>query len=128
VSWEPIIVTTLRRYVRRGASAGLLARLAGGSRNWRLLNESWNIDGRVAHCPRLPAVDVLPLGDPLQGLSAGERRIALAQLVDDCVRQGKALPSQYRLGTWLGSSRSQVGLDLGRLRAEGRIAWNGEPE
>lgn len=120
--YEPIIVKTLRRYWRRGASERLLVRLAGGPRDWRLLNEWWNIDGRGMAPPPTDEVSMLPLSHPLARLSADERRIALAQMVDDCVETRHELPTRVRLGTFFGVTRSQIGVDLGQLRAAGRIA------
>ena len=59
-AWEPLLVTTLRRYQRRGAPPSLLQRLAGGRRDWRLLNEFWCLDGRYVRpepIKRLSAAD-----------------------------------------------------------------------
>jgi hypothetical protein len=46
-AYEPMLVTTLRRYQRRGVPASLLTRIAGGATAWRLLNDWWSIDGAI---------------------------------------------------------------------------------
>lgn len=123
--YEPIIVATLRRYLRRGASPGLLRRLAGGARDWRLLNDWWNVDGRGAGLqvgkPDRPALE---LGDPIPGLSVGERRLVLLQIAEECDELGARFPGSVALAVYFDVSRHQVDNDLQVLRDMGRLAWH----
>lgn len=111
--YEPGIVTTLRVYVRRGAPASLLLRIAGGPRWWRELNDRWNLDGQGPG----PAVPVLR--DGVLNLSTAERRIALGQIADECAQAGRSLPTLIDLAAHFGVSRHTISADLGRLRGTG---------
>ncbi len=121
-SWEPMIVTTLRRYWRRGASPALLLRLAGGGRAWRLLNDWWNIDGSVRGHAGDAAHATALLGAPLTGLCAEERRIAIAQLAELFRAAGRPFPLQTTLADYFGVSRQQIVWDIGLLEHSGAIA------
>lgn len=116
-AYEPAIVTTLRRYMTRGASRSLLHRLAGGARDWRLLNEWWNIDGVPRRPPPERTVDPRVLA-----MSVCERRIALVQLADDYGEARAAFPRHGDLAEAFGVSLSQINHDLCALRSSGRIA------
>lgn len=111
--YEPIIVTTLRRYMRRGAPDSLLMRLAGGRGDWAVLNQVWDIDGTARLVPKgwrdRPR---LALDD--EGLSLGfaERRIALRQIVEECARRGLQCPRPDRLARYLGCTPRMVRDDL----------------
>ncbi len=120
--YEPLIVTTLRRYFRRGAPESLVVRLAGGPGAWRQLNERWNLDGRAVET-RAPASVDLPesLG---AHLSSGERRIALLQLADECALTGVVLPTLSGLGRYFGVSRHVIAYDLEVLRQSGKLSWH----
>ena len=119
--YEPLIVTTLRRYCRRGAPESLLVRLAGGPRDWRQLNDRWNLDGRAVGKDAPARVD---LQDALGShLSAAERRIALAQLADECAVAGTVLPTLTELGRYFGVSRHSIVRDLEILRDGGHLSW-----
>jgi len=121
--YEPIIVTTLRRYVRRGAPAGLLQRLAGGPRDWRLLNDWWNVDGSGAGILlRAAGRRAIDLGDGVSGLSLGERRIAILQIADECHAVGAALPAATKLAPFFRVSRQCIVSDLAVLRDRGELA------
>lgn len=117
-AWEPMLVTTLRRFHRRGASVQLLLRLAGGARAWRLLNDWWDIDGSVRHGASALPHAATPLGDPLTGLSGEERRIALAQIAEQFDEIGRPLPTHATLAAYFGVSASQIRWDLGVLEHE----------
>lgn len=121
-AWEPLIVTTLRRYVRRGASPALLMRLAGGRHAWRLLNDWWNLDGN----PRAQAADTQAdsalFGEPLTGLSADERGIALAQLAALFHEARRPFPTHATLAAYFGVSRQRIAWDLALLEYGGAIA------
>lgn len=116
--WEPMLVTTLRRFHRRGASARLLLRLAGGARAWRLLNDWWDIDGSVRRGADATPHGATPLGEPLTGLSADERRIALAQIADQFEEAGRPLPAHATLAAYFGVSCSQIVWDFGVIEHE----------
>lgn len=124
--YEPIIVTTLRRYVRRQASPALLHRIAGGAGHFRVLNQVWDLDGRglgeVLSLPRAKDLPALGLD-----LSADERRIALFQIIAEHARAGWAMPTTVNLARFFGVSRSTIDNDIELLRAEGRIACEREP-
>ncbi|MCW5737343.1 MAG: hypothetical protein KIS73_24670 [Enhydrobacter sp.] len=120
-AWEPMIVTTLRRYLRRGASPALLMRLAGGRRAWRLLNDWWNIDGS-ADVRALDRASEPLLGAPLTGLSADERRIAIEQLAALFAESRRPFPTVATLAAYFGVSRQQVTWDLALLEYGGAIA------
>jgi hypothetical protein len=121
--YEPIIVTTLRRYHGRGASNRLLTRLAGGPRDWRLLNESWNIDGRLAHvAPELPPAD--RDGDAVLKLSAAERRLAILQIADETAARRAEFPKAVKLADYFGVSRQSIEFDLQDLTRRGALAWH----
>lgn len=121
VAWEPPIVTTLRRYLRRRVPESLLLRLAGGMGNWRYLNATWNIDGG--------AYRAVPIGEtPSDGygyagldLSTDERRIALLQVTIDHVGTGEVFPTSIQLGRYFGVSPYCIDEDLRVLRSDGRI-------
>lgn len=126
-AWEPIIVTTLRRYVRRRAPASLVQRLAGGAAPWRLLNETWDIDGHATRA----AITLIPVAarerrSPLPELgvvlSLGERRIALLQIIVDYAVAGETFPASSQLARYLGCHPDTINGDLDWLRSEGRIA------
>lgn len=121
-AYEPAIVTTLRRYHHRGAPPSLLRRLAGGPRDWRLLNDWWGIDGVVRGLGSVQELASPLLGDQILTLSAGERRIALVQLADTFSEARHPFPTQESLARYFGVSRRQIQWDLERLRDEGRIA------
>ena len=115
-AYEPPIVTVLRLYAARGASLGLLQRLAGGARDWRLLNDWWNIDGRALPRPR-PAPS-----EPVLVLSTGERRIALVQIADQYGEARVPFPGHADLAEAFGVTVGHITLDLAALRVAGRIA------
>ncbi len=123
--YEPIIVTTMRRYFARGASAGLLNRLAGGFANFRYLNAAWNLDGRGEALPRdffdRPATND---GFDFLGvrLSTDERRVALIQLVAAYARARQDLPTDTQLGRYFGCSSFTIEDDLDELVYRFRIA------
>lgn len=125
--YEPIIVTTLRRYVRRQASSSLLHRIAGSPAHYRTLNQVWDLDGRglgeVLSLPRAKDLPALGLE-----LSTDERRIALFQIIVEYVKAGWAMPTTLNLGAFFGVSRSTIDNDIEMLRAEGRIACEREPK
>jgi hypothetical protein len=127
-AYEPIIVTTLRRYVKRGASDGLLHRIAGSPRDFRILNSVWDLDGRALHeALSIPKQDRRPRDIACPGelgvvLSVAERRIALYQVIADRARGGKMMPTTYRLARFFGVTRGMIDNDLDVLRGEGRIA------
>src|SRR5471030_3058553 len=113
-AWEPMIVTTLRRYLRRGAPTSLIHRIAGGASHYHTLNRFWDLDGKVmVYAAALLAPDDAgptrrarrpePLG---VNLSAPERRIALLQLIVDCKAAGRQLPVTVTIAHYLGVSPS----------------------
>jgi hypothetical protein len=137
--YEPLIVTTLRRYSRRGASIALLQRLAGGARNWRVLNRAWDLDGSTASAavamfaelereaaaaegdgpaPVAERLDVAGLAVPL---SAAERRIALVQIVADHAERAMKSPTTARLASFLGVDEGTVEDDVDWLRMAGAV-------
>ena len=120
--YEPLIVTTLRRYFRRGAPESLIVRLAGGPAAWRQLNECWNLDGRAAETPAPASVD---LPESLGAhLSIAERRIALVHLADECALACTVLPTLTALGRYFGVSRHVIAYDLEVLRNSGKLSWH----
>lgn len=120
--YEPLIVTTLRRYFRRGAPESLVVRLAGGPAAWRQLNERWNLDGRAVEKRASASVEIPePLG---AHLSIAERRIALLQLADECALAGTVLPTLTALGRYFGVSRHVIAYDLEVLRQSGKLSWH----
>jgi hypothetical protein len=120
--YEPIIVKTLRRFVRRGAPQSLLQRIAGGPADWRVLNTWWNLDGTAVTPPvNKPR---LPLGTALPGLSAGERRIALMLIADEAAEAGATFPTSAALAALFDVSYQQISDDLHRLREGGKLAWH----
>lgn len=118
-AWEPIIVTTLRRYVRRQASAGVLHRIAGGAAQYRLLNDVWDFDNRALQEALGQSQD---LGVLDFALSVEERRIALLQVIAEHDRNNRMMPTTAKLGRFFGVSRQTIDHDLDHMRAEGRIA------
>lgn len=123
-SFEPPIVRTLRRYWQRGASERLLVRLAGGRRDWRLLNEWWNIDGSVLR-PQAPVPDApAPVLDAaVLSLGTAERRIALVQIADDYAEARRPFPTGETLARHFGCAVHQIHHDLDVLREQGLVAW-----
>jgi hypothetical protein len=123
-AYEPIIVTTLRRYVKRGASDGLLHRIAGSPRDFRILNSVWDLDGRALHeALSMPkSRDTACQGELGVVLSVAERRIALYQVIADRARGGKMIPTTWRLAQFFGVTRGMIDNDLDVLRGQGRIA------
>lgn len=119
-TYVPEIVRTLRRYHGRRAPRSLCERIAGGRTAWRLLNESWDLDG--SGCRQSPAAPGVDLGEPLPGLSCGERRIALLQLAEECDEAGLVMPSRSRLAAWLGVGGWTIAKDLASLRDRGLIS------
>jgi len=120
--YEPLIVTTLRRYSRRGAPESLLMRLAGGPRDWRRLNETWNLDGRrVANSA---PIAIEPIDSSEYPLSPAERRIGLLQLADECAAAGAVFPILKVLGGLFGVSRYVIAHDLDVLRRTGQLDWH----
>lgn len=109
MSYEPIIVTTLRRYVRRRAPDSLLQRIAGSRRDWRTLNEAWNIDGMA--WLRLRSQPQRHIEGQL-ALSEDERRIALRQIAVECVESSERLPVPGDLARYFGVTISQIVHDL----------------
>ena len=123
-AYEPPIVTTLRRYVRRGAPPSLLQRLAGGPRDWSLLNETWDLDGRSWSALYRPTLlgDRTPVSaDPMHRLSVPERRLMLLQLVEDYARGETLFPTDTALGEWFGVSHSTVANDIRALIVDGKL-------
>ena len=122
--WEPPIVTALRRYARRGASMSLLQRLAGWARDWRLLNDWWNIDGRAVQTPQ-PAPD-----EPMPAMSTGERRLALVQIAEEYGEARLPFPGHADLAEAFGVTLRLITHDLAALRAAGcisqRLAMDGD--
>jgi len=114
--YEPPIVVLLRRYVRRGAPASLLLRIAGGSKCWRQLNETWGIDTRDAG-GAVRVLDARPVR-ALEGLSFAERRIALLQLAEEYAAQDEVLAGYF------GVERERIAADILVLRKEGRLTSN----
>jgi hypothetical protein len=122
-SYEPMLVTTLRRYHRRGSPASLLTRIAGGAMAWRLLNDWWSIDGTVRG--RTGGTDEAKspmLGDQLLTLSGSERRIALVQLADVFGEARRPFPARTALARYFGVTERQIRWDLGVLASRGEIA------
>lgn len=117
--WEPIIVTTLRRYVRRGASERLLHRLAGGRRSFVLLNHVWDLDDRALRSAA--PCDRDELGDLPVRLSTEERRLALYQVIVEHVRAGRMMPTTWRLARYFGTTRGVIDADIAALRDRGLI-------
>jgi hypothetical protein len=129
-SHEPMIVTTLRRYSRRGAPLSLLSRLAGGTGQWRRLNEWWNIDGTVVGRAMSIASGPPPLvGEPGQAgnqggtLSTAERRIWICQLADEYAASRHPFPSLFTLADLFGVKPGTISHDLRVLSTQERIAW-----
>lgn len=133
--WEPIIVTTLRRYVRRGASMELLQRLAGGVGCYNVLNQVWDLDGRalgrMAHRIEAEfAADAAPeggragLGELGVWLGHEERRLALYQVIAEFQSAGRMLPGSPRLARYFGCTAARIDNDLDILRAKGLIRVN----
>ena len=123
--YEPIIVTTMRRYFSRGASPGLLNRLSGGFANFKYLNAAWNLDGRGAALPR----DFFDRPTSHDGfdflgvlLSTDERRLALVQLVAAYAKARQDLPTDTQLGRYFGCSSFTIEGDLDELVYRYRIA------
>lgn len=117
-----MIVTTLRRYHRRGASAALLERIAGGPAAWRILNDFWQVDGLIrgpssGDRARAPNIDA-----PMGRLCGAERRIALVQLADEFAEARAAFPPRTQLGHFFGVSPQQISWDLNLLARRGEIA------
>lgn len=121
VSWEPLIVTTLRRYLRRRVPESLLLRLAGGVGNWRYLNATWNIDGQAYRPVPLGEAATDGFGYAGLELSTDERRIALLQVTIDHVETGEVFPTSILLGRYFGVSPYCIDEDLRVLREDGRI-------
>lgn len=121
-TYEPPIVVLLRRYVRRGAPASLLLRIAGGSKYWRQLNETWGIDDRDAG-RAVRVLDARPVR-ALEGLSFAERRIALLQLAEEYAAQDEPLPGLKVLAGYFGVERERIAADILVLRKEGRLTSN----
>lgn len=121
--YEPLIVTTLRHYRRRGAPESLLVRLAGGARDWRHLNATWNLDGSRPVAASV-SIAIEPIDGSAYPLSAAERRIGLLQLADDCTAAGVVLPTLKVLGGLFGVSRYVIAHDLEVLRRDGRLDWH----
>lgn len=119
---EPMIVTTLRRYYRRGAPESLLVRLAGGRLHWRHLNAAWNLDGRAVTRPVPTPFEPIDLA--AFHLSAEERRIALVQLADDCAAVGAVFPTLTALGACFGVTRHTIAFDLELLKRTDRLSWH----
>lgn len=119
--YEPMLVTTLRRYYRRGAPESLLVRLAGGLSDWRHLNGRWNVDGRAVVKPVPMTIE--PFDCPVH-LSVAERRIALVQLADDCATAAALFPTLTVLGRCFGVSRHTIANDLDVLKTSGQLAWH----
>ena len=117
--WEPIIVTTLRRYVRKGASERLLHRLAGGRRSFALLNHVWDLDSRALRSAVRFARD--DLGDMPVQLGTEERRLALYQVIVEHVSSGRMMPTTWRLARYFGTTRGAIDADIETLRQRGLI-------
>lgn len=111
-SWEPIIVTLLRRHVRRGAPPSLVRRLAGGEGHFHRLNLLWDLDGRAAQrlAQLLPASEK-PIGIGVD-LSPVERRIAIRQIHADYGVAGCEVPAPSRLARYFGCDRGTIDNDL----------------
>lgn len=120
--YEPLIVTMLRRYRQRGAPESLLVRLAGGPRDWRQLDEMWNLAGRTVSKPA--PVSVEPIDGAACRLSPAERRIGLRQLAAECGAADAVLPSLKQLGAIFGVSRHVIANDLLALRHTGQLGWH----
>ncbi|WP_425065099.1 hypothetical protein [Reyranella sp.] len=121
--YEPLIVTTLRRYRRRGAPESLLVRLAGGPGDWRRLNATWNLDGRRPVATSASIV-IEPIDGTAYPLSSAERRIGLRQLADECAAAGAVLPTLKVLGGLFSVSRYVIAHDLEVLRRSGQLDWH----
>jgi len=119
--YEPLIVTTLRRYRQRGAPESLLVRLAGGPRDWRQLDETWNLAGRPVPKPEPSSVE--PIDGAACRLSPAERRIGLRQLAGECAASGAVLPPLKQLAAIFGVSRYVIANDLQALRRDGDLGW-----
>lgn len=133
--WEPIIITTLRRYLRRGVSERLLHRLAGGPRHFVTLNRVWDLDGRALDRALQRALEANAVRDEEVGhlavnLGTAERRIALLQIVTDNEAAGRMMPTTSRLARYFNCSRGSIDNDLDVLRSQGRITvgLRGTPE
>jgi hypothetical protein len=124
-TWEPMIVTTLRRFVRRGAPISLLQRIAGSARDWRDLNGRWNLDGRRVVGRK--AAPVLDEGG-MAALSTAERRIALLQMADECAEAGVPVPAIKALAVHFGVSRHTIACDFRLLGESGKLAWRLESD
>lgn len=113
--YEPTIVTTLRRYVRRGASRGLLRRLAGGAGHWRMLNQVYDLDGTASFQTAAPCAREIVLDDLLE-LTQAERRIAIEQIAGECAETGASFPSPHRLAGYFGCDPRSILNDLRWMR------------
>jgi hypothetical protein len=134
--YEPLVVTTLRRYVRRGASERLLHRIAGSAAHFRTLVRVWDLDGRSLRraLQLLPAERPAPAPRSEAGgatggggevgvvLSIPERRLALFQVIAEYARAGAAMPTTARLSRFFGVSPGTIDNDIDCLRGDGRIA------
>lgn len=133
--WEPIIVTTLRRYVRRGASSGLLHRLAGGIGCYNVLNQVWDLDGRALKRmsrkikAEFAADTVIEGGQGTIGelgvrLGQEERRLALYQVIVEYRSAGRMVPGSPRLARYFGCTAACIDNDFDILQARGLIRVN----
>ncbi len=109
-----------------------MLRLAGGARDWRLLNDAWHLDERFVTRSYQPVeIDpqALPPNDPILRLTTPERRILLVQLVAEYAEGGLLFPSDGELARYFGISASQVFYDfaalIGTRRVESRIGSDG---
>jgi hypothetical protein len=118
---EPPLVTTLRRYIRRGASQRLLDRIAGGPRHFRDLVTTWDLRGVVLS--RVVVLSRPPAGGELGvRLSPAERRIALLQLLAEHEAAGAMMPAVWRLARLFGTTPSEIENDLAVAIEAGRLA------
>lgn len=130
--YEPLVVTTLRRYVRRGASESLLHRIAGSAVHFRTLVRVWDLDGRSLRRAlqllpperpaRAPRAEAAGGGEIGVVLSVPERRLALFQVIAEYAGAGAAMPTTTRLARFFGVSPGTIDNDIDCLRGDGRIA------
>jgi hypothetical protein len=117
---EPLIVTTLRRCVRRQAPQQMLDRVAGGAQQFRDLDAAWALRATVT--ARAEARPKAQKGGELGVcLSLAERQIALQQMIAEHDAGGPLLPGLARLARLFGTTAASIENDLAVMVEAGRI-------
>jgi hypothetical protein len=116
---EPLLVTTLRKQIRRGAPLSLLSRIAGGEAEYRRIATTYDLRGTARKQGRPVHIVEGAKPAPENLLPAGQDR--LLEVVTGLAQAGEEYPGSMALAKTLDCSWIVIERDLRRLARKGFI-------